>query len=143
MKERKYPIVNIGTVSILTIFVILCMVTFATLSYMSAGHDQELGQNIADRTRAYYKATASAAGKIAETDHRWNQAYEEDPSHFAGQEASFSIPIDEGSALEVSLISTSPEENDGKLYRITRYAKVSTADWEGDDTLNLMKPEKE
>ena len=143
MKQGKYPIVNIGTVSILTIFVILCMVTFATLSYMSASHDQELGQKIADRTTAYYKASASASEKIAETDSRWNQAYEEDPSHFAGQEVSFSIPVDEGSALEVSLLSTVPEDNDGKLYRITRYAKVSTADWEGDDTLNLMKPEKE
>lgn len=143
MKDRKYPIVNIGTVSILTIFVILCMVTFATLSYISASHDQELGQKIADRTSSYYAAAAKAADKIAETDSQWNKAYKDDPTHFSGQEAAFSIPIEEGSALEVTLVSADPKENAGKLYRITRYEKVSTADWDGDQTLNLMKPEKE
>ena len=50
MKKTRYPVMNMGTVSILTIFIVLCMVTFATLSFISTNKDAAFTRQIADRT---------------------------------------------------------------------------------------------
>ena len=57
MKKTRYPVMNMGTVSILTIFIVLCMVTFATLSFISTNKDAAFTRQIADRTTAYYAAS--------------------------------------------------------------------------------------
>ena len=52
MKKKKrgsYPGIQIGTSYLLVIFVILCLVTFATLSLSSAKRDQSYSQQLAGR----------------------------------------------------------------------------------------------
>ena len=56
MKKKKrgsYPGIQIGTSYLLVIFVILCLVTFATLSLSSAKRDQSYSQQLAGRETAY------------------------------------------------------------------------------------------
>lgn len=65
MKKTRYPVMNMGTVSILTIFIVLCMVTFATLSFISTNKDAAFTRQIADRTTAYYAASSEANRQIA------------------------------------------------------------------------------
>ena len=63
MKRKKrgsYPGIQIGTSYLLVIFVILCLVIFATLSLSSAKRDQSYSQQLADRETAYCEANAKA-----------------------------------------------------------------------------------
>lgn len=52
MNKKKYPVVNIGTTSILTVFVILCMVTFAALSLLTANRNARYNDQVQERTEA-------------------------------------------------------------------------------------------
>ena len=60
MKKTRYPIMNMGTISILTIFIILCMVTFAALTYISTRRDASFTDRLASRTSGYYAAVSEA-----------------------------------------------------------------------------------
>ena len=53
MKKKNFSITNIGTVSLLMIFIILCMVTFAALSLSSAAADHRFSQKMADHSKEY------------------------------------------------------------------------------------------
>ena len=50
--KKKLSITNIGTVSLLMIFIILCMVTFAALSLSSAAADHRFSQKMADHSKS-------------------------------------------------------------------------------------------
>lgn len=50
MEKSRKPILGVGTSSILLIFVLLCMITFAVLSLVSARSDYRLSQK---KRRAY------------------------------------------------------------------------------------------
>ena len=61
MADKKHSGgINIGTSSILVTFVLLALVTFAALSYMSARSDYILSKEAADRTASYYDANRMA-----------------------------------------------------------------------------------
>ncbi len=68
MSKKKSMGVNAGSSSILLIFVILCLISFATLSIVSANADYKLGQKILTRTTAYYDACNQAEESIAAID---------------------------------------------------------------------------
>lgn len=55
LKERKkFGFVNIGTASLLVVFLTLCLVAFAMLSLSSAKNDYEFSKKFAERTTSYY-----------------------------------------------------------------------------------------
>lgn len=49
--RRQAPFVNIGSSLLLVIFLVLCLVTFATLSLSSARSDESFSRRMADRKR--------------------------------------------------------------------------------------------
>ena len=59
---------NIGSASILLVFVILCLVSFAVLSIVSANADSKLSARVLERTTAYYAACNQAEEQIASLD---------------------------------------------------------------------------
>ena len=60
--------VNVGSSSILLIFVILCLISFATLSIVSANADAKLSRRVVERTTAYNQACNPAQEDIASID---------------------------------------------------------------------------
>ena len=66
MNKRKFPVTNIGSVSLLMIFIVLCMVTLAALSLSTASGSYRSAQTLAGHTTAYYRASNKAAKKLAE-----------------------------------------------------------------------------
>ncbi len=60
MKKKKLPITNIGTVTLLMIFIVLCMITFSALSLSSALRDAQMGKKAATRIAEYYTASQKA-----------------------------------------------------------------------------------
>lgn len=66
--KKKFPVTNIGTVTLLMIFIILCMVTFAVLSLSEAAKDRSFSRQLADQTADYYAACGNAEKMLAEID---------------------------------------------------------------------------
>lgn len=60
-KNKKFAQgVNVGSSSILVTFVLLCLVTFAALAFVSAKTDYSLSKQTADRTTEFYTANHMA-----------------------------------------------------------------------------------
>lgn len=155
MEKKKYPAVNIGSASMLVVFIILCLVTFSVLSVASANRDYTYSQKIADRTTSYYKASGKAETILSQIDRELKSAYEQYGadylSHISGAFAdigevenftlpslSFSVPINDTQALSVSLVIQVPKNTGDTFYTITSWTEISTEQWDGDTTLNLM-----
>lgn len=66
MKKRGG--IHVGVSSLLLIFLVLALVSFAVLSLASASSDLKLSRRYAERTSGYYNACAQAQDFIAEAD---------------------------------------------------------------------------
>ena len=58
--KRKFGFVNIGTASLLVVFLTLCLVAFAMLSLSTAKNDYEFSKKLAERTTVYYEEKCSS-----------------------------------------------------------------------------------
>ena len=58
--KKHPPVVNIGSSSLLVIFLVLCLVTFATLSLSSARSDYNISRRLAERKTESYAASSQA-----------------------------------------------------------------------------------
>lgn len=68
MKKKSRIGLNIGTSSILLVFVLLCMVTFAALSFVSANADYKLSRSLETRTTQYYTVSNDAERRLSEIE---------------------------------------------------------------------------
>lgn len=164
MKKKNFSITNIGTVSLLMIFIILCMVTFAALSLSSAAADHRFSQNMADHSKEYYKASGQAETKLAEIDRILDIAYkgaESDDDYY--QQIKDSLPeISQTFTKENPLISYQAEMNDSQAvfvklrilspteiasngsssyYQIVAWKEINTKEWKGDNSIKLIGEE--
>lgn len=161
MEKKKYPAVNIGSASMLVIFIILCLVTFSLLSVTSSNNDKTYAENIARRTLDYYTASNEAEAQLAQLDKLLAKAYELHGNTYLEQGAavfdaeamenlaypvdisffpvlSFHVPMNDTQALAVSLQLQLPTNNEGKLYKVTSWKEISTDSWDNDEPLNVM-----
>lgn len=150
MKRKNYPITNIGSSSLLVIFIILCLVTFGALSITSANRDYQHSRTIADRTTAYYEASNQAERKLAEIDallaeflptgeKELESALRSiDVSMTDSHTLEYTIPIDERQQLQVGLEIREPSREGEAFYRITCWRSIRTKPWNEDTTFHLM-----
>lgn len=159
MKKKSFPITNIGSVSLMMIFIVLCLVTFATLSLSSATSDYHFSQKIAAHNTRYYEASNEASSRIADIELLLEKAYAQSPGNYfaAAQEtlntsglcettldnktltAAFQIPVNDTQMLSVVLTLNTPETLSEGYYRITSWQEVSSSEWESDSSLKLFK----
>lgn len=66
-KQQSY-FVNIGSSSLLVIFLVLCLVTFAILSISSARSDYSFSERMAAHKQSYYEASEMAETVVGEID---------------------------------------------------------------------------
>lgn len=144
MQKRKGLGVNIGSSSLLLIFVILCLVSFATLSIVSANADYKLGQKILTRTTAYYDACNQAQKSIAAIDKTLWEVFETvstEEEYFAtvGHSKSYVIPISDLQNLSIDLEILYPVKTGDTCYRISSWQVINVEQIEYDDTLPLFQ----
>lgn len=138
--------VNVGTSSLLLVFVILCLVSFATLSLVSANADQKLNQKIIDKNAAYYNACNSAEEKLSSIDATLMNIYLEAGSaeeyfNQAGEYIDFAIPISDIQSLSVSVKIKYPSNEGDTLYDIEKWNIITTGtlkSGDDDNKLNLL-----
>lgn len=140
--KRKSYGVNIGSSSILLIFVILCLVSFAVLSIVSAQTDYKLSCKLAERTTKYYEANNEVESYLRDLQASLEKIYEDSATaeeYFAvaGHDTTFSIQLSEQQMLNVHLTILYPGDGNG-YYEINTW-KVETQDTlELDDTLPVF-----
>ncbi len=146
--KRQAPFVNVGSSLLLVVFLLMCLITFATLSFSSARSDESFSQRIADRKSEYYAASNEAERLLSQIDRLLDVA---DPADldFAAIDSldadiaydpdaatlSYQVKINDKQALDVVLAL---EETDDSHYRIEKWQTVTTRKWESDDKLKLM-----
>lgn len=135
--------INVGSSSILLIFVILCLISFATLSIVSANADARLSRRVAQRTAAYYEACNRAQAGIASIDNTlaavYADSFDEDEYFMAvGHRKTYIVDISDLQTLSVTLDILYPQQEGDPFYRITSWQVItdsSGAEAEEDSTL--------
>ena len=129
-KKKQFGM-NIGSASILLVFVILCLVSFAVLSIVSANADSKLSTRVLERTTAYYTACNQAEQSLAGMDHTLRRIYESSDSeeaYFAsvGHGKSYVIPISDLQSLQVTIEILYPWTAEDSFYKITAWQVLNT-----------------
>ncbi len=153
--------VNIGSSSLLIVFLVLCLTSFAILSLSSAQNDYTFSKRLAGHKTEYYEASSRAELILGEIDKILEENAGEPAAaaaalngreidHIAlsctgdGTEAdtmiSYQVPSGEKQALQVSLLVTDGPEQE-TYYQIRTWRLISTADWQADDSLKLIPVE--
>lgn len=135
-KKRKIVYgLNVGSSSILLIFVILCLVSFATLSIVSANADHKLSTKLLERTTAYYEACNEAESNLAAIDSTLASVYKEsagEEEYFStvGHSKSYAIAVSDLQTLQVSIEILYPKTAEDPFYKITCWQVVNTGELE-------------
>lgn len=151
IRKSSYPPINIGTSFMLMIFIILCMIIFAVLSFSSALKDYNYSQKNASRTTAYYQANNQAEIYLSDIDavllqnlpmeEQIQKLQESGDFSVSAAEAgngltiTFTVPMEESSALQV-VLATHPEGEE--RYTITTWKQITTTEWTGNQTLPVL-----
>lgn len=165
-KNTKYfSFANVGLSSLLVVFLVLCLTTFALLSLSSARSDYSLSEKLAAHRFDYYDASGKAEEIIAQIDTLCEYNYKNNRNSYmtslsgdiqslstgtdititAGNsyqdmyigEISFCIPLDERQSLNVTLGITNPSNNKN-YYEIIEWQVKTVLQQEIDNTLNLL-----
>lgn len=158
MKKRSYPVTNIGSVSLLMTFIVLCLVIFATLALSGALSEYQYSRKIADYNADYYEASNTAMETLRDIDRILHDAYCASPEQyrraveeqladldtvtadFTGEEPTltYQVPVNDTQTLHVVLTVNAAPETAGGYLRITAWQKVPASEWNGDESLELI-----
>lgn len=159
MKEKRQIPLGVGISSILLIFVILCLLTFAVLSLVSANTDYKLVQKNSSHTHEIYEAENSANEFINQIDSVLEATYQSTASSqyleavkgnlstfpeftfLSDNQLSFAIKVNETQNLQVVLTLNSEIKKGDFFYQIDTWKLVNTNTWEPDATLPVYTGE--
>ena len=152
MEKKHSGGINIGTSSILVTFVLLALVTFAALSYISARSDWVLSKEAADRTASYYDANRMAEIYLANIEALLSKQLDSSKSEkeyidgidalFADNEKievtdgedgkklmSYTIAVTNGQNLNVTLSAHYPTVSDDSLFKVDKWTTNVNREW--------------
>lgn len=146
--KKGGPGMTVGGSSILIIFILLCLTTFATLSLISANADLGLTERAVRATEQYYEADARAVATVAAVDRVLLEHAGKPPGAYltavraglpasvtpagdtgGGLELAFTEPIDDSRSLEVRLRVPSDPGAGGRC-EIIAWRMFNTGEWE-------------
>ncbi|MBE5877496.1 MAG: hypothetical protein E7290_11490 [Lachnospiraceae bacterium] len=144
MSKKPQFKLNIGLSSILLIFVVLCLVSFAVLSLVSANADNKLSQKMLERSSTYYDACNQFEEDCAKlyadlkecyTNSQDEQAYYETLSK---TEDTYSYALSDLQSLEVTVQFLYPENMTQPLFTVISRRVVTDDMIEYDTHLNVI-----
>lgn len=129
-EKRTLPFISIGSSSLLVVFLVVGIMTFAVLSFVSANNDYEYSRKIALQKEQYYDACNLAEEAL------WKLSNPQDGVSFpAAGTYTLTFPIDSNRLLSVVYEVKQPEEK--FTYEILEWKVQLNKDWEGNDNLSL------
>lgn len=153
MKKRTF---STGAVSILLIFIVLCLVAFGVLACATSQAGYKYAQTAAEHTISYYSACTQAEEQISGLTENLVSAWESDPLDYSENISTgsyspyldgtlwsetegcltLSVVITEAKQLTVNVRPLIPEQ--GEYLKILSYSTMPSGQWEADDTLSLL-----
>ncbi len=152
MKKKFSSGMNVGSSSILVTFVLLCLVTFAALSFLSANSDYRLSKQAAARTTAFYDANRMAEIYMANIEAllaKQNSSNSDEASYmdsiqdiFSDNDSitvdttttpytlHYSVKVNNTQNLEVTLSVNYPDADDSALFHIQKWQTVTNETWQ-------------
>ncbi|MCR5310637.1 MAG: hypothetical protein K6E32_04370 [Lachnospiraceae bacterium] len=142
-KKREFSL-NVGISSILFIFVILALVSFAILSLSSSVSDYKLTSRVADGSTKYYEACNRAEEMLEGFDRTLSDLYSTGISRAGyfekvGKKKTFSVPVTDIQTLQIEISIRYPEGAGEDFYDITNWSLETTGTLEFDETLPVFK----
>ncbi len=125
---------HVGTASILLIFTVLSIISFATLTLVNSKADYNLSNNLASRQQSYYTACHKGNAFVAAV----NSGFETGAEDGIIRET---IPISDNQSLDIALIVNSAKKslNSDNSDGIIQWQVVNHGDYEYDTHLPVMK----
>ena len=151
MERKSTGGMHVGTSSVLVAFVLLCLVTFAGLSYLSASSDYRLSRQTADKTSEYYNAGSEADRRLSELDDIFREMAQgtSEASYFSALEdrfstdevysfrtdgadhnLSFTTPVNDRQNLSVEIKLLFPASAQSPSFDITSYCVTVNSSWQ-------------
>ena len=144
-RQKETTGVNVGTSSLLLVFVVMCLVSFATLATVSARADEKLNNKVTERSASYYSACNEAEERLAGIDDTLRTLYgtvsdRNDYFDQGGTSIDFAIPVPDVQTLSVSVKVNYPDNGEDRFYTITKWKLETTGSLieEEPQTLNLL-----
>ncbi len=135
MKKRFNFSTHVGASSVLLIFMVTSLVSFATLSMVNSSADNRLTQKLEEKNTAYYKAVHEANAYLAATDNMLSEG-----GNLEGESQTKSFEINDSQSLVVTIILNDNPEVYGRYYTVTQWQIVSEdSSDEYDVTLPVLK----
>lgn len=166
-KKTQASFVNMGSSSLLVIFLVLSLVTFATLSLSSSKSDFAFSERLAERKTSYYDACNKAEIILNQVDEILENTYNDSSTNYlpsvkkalneltfeANGETvqltsdfslskpivSYDVTLNEKQSLSVILVISDSSKVSEGFYQVKQWKITSIADWNGDNTLTLIK----
>ncbi|MBO4458135.1 MAG: hypothetical protein J5802_10480 [Butyrivibrio sp.] len=134
MKNSGKRGINIGTASILLVFSVLCLISFATLTLINSKADYTLSKNLSDRQLQYYSACHKGNAFVSAV----NSGYSNGISNDIMKE---SISINDIQTLDIAIFVNKTKKiyNSDNTCSIIQWQVVNHDDTEYDYTLPVMK----
>ncbi len=146
MNRRKHNNVNInlGISTILLIFFVLSMVSFAVLSLSSAVSDKHLTTKAVDKNLNYYNACNKMQFKLQEIDDIYYETYNQSSSETdfyssLDEETVLTVPSGNNQQLEVIITPNFPKIKGDHFFTIKSWRLITLADPVIDFSINVIK----
>ena len=136
---------NLGTSSLLLIFVVLSLVSFAVLSLSSALSDKKLTEKTVEKNVSYYEACNEAYEQLADLDKKLIDIYKASADEAAYLKAceeldlEMVIPVTQYQGLEVKVTPNYPSSDNDVFYNISSWKLIHTSEPKLDFSINVMK----
>lgn len=156
MSVKRSTAISVGGSSILVVFILLCLTTFATLSLASANADKKLTDKAALAITQYYEADSRAEELLSVVDGCLFQAMTgaadksaylsgveslisgiDTPVTLDGDFIRYTVPVNENQSLEVALKVLYPADT-GELFERLEWKVVNTGEWTPEDESFLL-----
>ena len=134
MSRSTFSGSHVGSASILLIFTVLSLVSFATLTMASSKADNNLTDKLIERQKEYSTACHKGNAFVAAV----NSGYETGMSDGIMKE---SIPINDNQTLDIAITVNRSENSDisDNSLKIIQWQIVNISDFEYNNTLPVMK----
>ena len=144
-RKIKSPVnFNMGSSSLLLIFVVLSLVSFAVLSLSTALSDKNLSEKTLAKNVAYYNACNKVYEELSRLDKTYKSNYDSAPDENAymaacGETTKIQVPVSEYHNLEVVVNTLYPVESGDSFYSISSWKVIYSEEPVIDFSVDVIK----
>ncbi len=134
MSDNRSHGSHVGSASILLIFTVLSIISFATLTLVNSKADYNLSNNLSERQKTYYQACHKGNAFVAAV----NSGYEIGAEDGIMKE---SIPLTDNQSLDIEILvnSANNSANSDNTDNIIKWRIVNHSDFSYDTALPVFK----